>query len=227
MFEAFPALLPILIVSALLDSINPCAISVLLITLGFFIELGSESKKVKIIGFFYILGAYLTYFLIGLGILRVLTFFGIPNFFSLLAGGLMIVWGGIELSQNFFPRVKQLFKIPDFSHSQIAILIQRGTLPAVFALGSLVAMFEFPCTGGPYLSILALLRGQETYLAGLGYLLIYNLIFVSPLIAINLIAGNPLLLERVQKFRKKHSRTFSLISGVIFLILGIIIFLLN
>lgn len=63
---------PLIVISAAaMDSINPCAISVLLLTIGFLLSLGiSRNKKLKI-GLSYITGIFITYVLIGLEVLRV------------------------------------------------------------------------------------------------------------------------------------------------------------
>ena len=46
--------------------------------------------------------------------------------------------------------------------------MHQATLPAAFALGVVVGLCEFPCTGGPYLMILGLLHDRGTYTSGLG-----------------------------------------------------------
>src|SRR3989338_1370421 len=84
-------LFPLVAVSALLDSINPCAFSVLLITIAFLFSLGKPRKEVLALGASYIAGLYLTYFLIGLGILKALHLFGVPNFMGRLGATAVII----------------------------------------------------------------------------------------------------------------------------------------
>lgn len=212
--------LPTLVVAAFLDSLNPCAISVLLITIGFLVQLGFKARKVFITGFAYILGIYLSYLLIGIGILKTLNLFLFSNLIPIIAAGLFLAWGILEIVRVRFENINSFFLIPQFTHKSFATLIQKGTLPAVFLTGVLVALFEFPCTGGPYLSILVLLGEKETFLQGFGYLLLYNLIFVSPLFVIIFVAGNNLVINKIQNFRKAHFKQFRLISGIIFILLG-------
>src|SRR3989338_10922172 len=72
--------IPVLVMAAIVDSINPCAFSVLLLTIGFLLSLGKARRNVLTTGLSYVLGVFTVYILIGLFILRVLTLFGIPRF---------------------------------------------------------------------------------------------------------------------------------------------------
>src|SRR3989337_2067354 len=72
-------LLPLVAVAALIDSINPCAFSILILTIAFLFSLGKLRSSVLVIGSAYILGIFLVYMLIGLGILQVLHIFDTPT----------------------------------------------------------------------------------------------------------------------------------------------------
>ena len=86
--------LPVITAGALLDSINPCAISVLLLTLGFLISLEKSHREVLVIAGSYILGIFITYILIGLGVLQALSFFGIPRAITKF-GALILICTGV------------------------------------------------------------------------------------------------------------------------------------
>src|SRR3989344_5444483 len=62
-------LLPLVSIAALIDSVNPCAFSVLILTIAFLLGVGKLRSKILQIGGSYILGIFLVYILIGLGIL--------------------------------------------------------------------------------------------------------------------------------------------------------------
>ncbi|MBI2037129.1 MAG: hypothetical protein HYT14_02100, partial [Candidatus Liptonbacteria bacterium] len=51
-------LLPLVIVAALLDSINPCAFSILLLTVAFLFSLGRARGEILAIGGIYLLGIF-------------------------------------------------------------------------------------------------------------------------------------------------------------------------
>lgn len=219
-------LLPLVFVAALIDSINPCAFSILILTIAFLYTLGRSHSNILKVGAFYILGIFLIYILIGLGIMQTLQFFNVPHFMARLGATLLILWGLIELINEFFPKFPIKLKIPQSSHKMMAQLMEKGSVPTAFALGALVGACEFPCTGGPYLMVLGLLHDNATHLKGLAYLLFYNFIFVLPLIIILLIASDARFLEKVQKWKTEKTREMRFISSMTMILLGILIFIL-
>src|SRR3989338_4020683 len=190
-------LLPLVVVASLIDSINPCAFSILLVTIAFLFSLGRMRSSILTIGGFYIAGIFTVYVFIGLG--------------------------GINLINEFFPSFPIKLKIPDFTHKKIAQLVEKASLPTAFFMGALVGLCEFPCTGGPYLLVLGLLHDQGTYIKGLGYLLLYNIIFVLPLVLVLLMASDNSLLSKVQRWRKSNLSRMRLFSGIAMVTLGLII----
>lgn len=216
-------LLPLVAVAALLDSVNPCAFSVLLITIAFLFSLAKPRREVLRLGTSYIAGLFAAYFLIGLGILKVLHVFGVPHFMGRLGAALVLLFGVLNILAHFFPNIRWLPGIPPSAHRKMAALLERVSLPAIFLVGVLVALCEFPCTGGPYLMILGLLHDSQTYLSGFFYLLFYNLLFVSPLVVILLVASHPELLEKVNRWRKDETKKAKLFLGLSMVALGLII----
>jgi cytochrome c-type biogenesis protein len=218
------ALLPLLAVSAIIDSINPCAFSILLLTIAFLVSIGQLRNKVLLVGGMYVFGIFITYILIGLGILQTLMLFNTPNFMAKFGAILLIALGLINLINEFFPKFPIKLKIPAGAHKTMAQLIEKGSLPTAFLLGALVALCEFPCTGGPYLMVLGLLHDQATYVGGFGYLILYNVIFVLPLAIILLIASNKGLLGKVQAWQQSEKGQMRFISGLVMVALGVFIF---
>lgn len=220
--------LGILTSAALLDSINPCAISVLLLTIGFLMSLGKVRSEIYKISFVYILSLYLTYLFIGLGVLQALTFFGFTNAIARFGAAILAVTAIITLLGAVFPKFPIKLKMPDKSHGILARYIAKASYPSALVLGVLVGLFEFPCTGGPYLSILSLLHDKASMLEGLGYLLYYNLVFVSPLIVIVLVANSSVIVERLDNWRKKYTKRVDIVSSILMLLLaGVILFSVN
>lgn len=217
---------PLILVSALIDSVNPCAFSVLVLTIAFLFSIGQLRNGIMKVGGAYILGIFIVYILIGLGILETLSFFNIPNFMGKLGSALLILLGVIGLINFFFPRFPIKLKIPDAAHAKMAVLMEKASVPAAFALGGFVALCEFPCTGGPYLMILGLLHDTRTYLSGFGYLILYNLVFAAPLVLILGIAANETLLQKVQTWRKENIRGMHLWGGIAMVLLGLLIFVI-
>ncbi|MGC9047003.1 MAG: cytochrome c biogenesis CcdA family protein [Minisyncoccia bacterium] len=218
-------LFPIITIAALIDSINPCAISVLILTITFLFSLSSLRIKIFQIGFSYIIGIFIAYLLIGLSILSVFVIFQTPHFMSKIGAIIISVFGVLEVLEALIKSFPIKLKIPDKTHNKIAILIQKASIIPGFILGILVGVSGFPCVGGPYLMILGLLHDKSTLLIGLLYLIYYNFIFVLPLIIILLIASDRNVLTMIDTWRKNHTKLFRFIIGIIMIIFGIIMYL--
>jgi len=224
--SSFFDFLPIVIAAAVIDSINFCAFSVLLLTVAFLFSAGKLRSGIIKIGSFYIAGIFLVYILIGLGIMQTLHFFNIPHFMAKIGASVMILFGAINIISEFFPAFPIKLKIPASAHQKIAALIEKGSVPAAFFLGILTGLYEFPCTGGPYLMILGFLHDRVTYIKGAAYLLFYNMVFVLPLVITLFIASNETLLGKLRMWRENKNIRVKLLSGAAMIILGIIIFVL-
>jgi cytochrome c biogenesis protein CcdA len=151
-------LLPLVGVAALIDSINPCAFGILILTIAFLFSVGQSRAGILKIGGTYILGIFTVYILIGLGILQVLHLFNTPHFMARVGAALLIAVGAIDLLGGYFPRFPIKLSIPQSAHGKIAELMNKASIPTAFFLGVLVGLCEFPCTGGPYLMVLGLLN---------------------------------------------------------------------
>ncbi len=218
--------LPILVVAAIADSINPCAFSILILTIAFLMSMGKLRSKIFQIGGAYILGIFVIYILIGLGILQALHLFSTPHFMAKVGAILLVVLGGINIINEFFPNFPVKLRIPQAAHSKMAVLMEKASIPTAFILGGLVGLCEFPCTGGPYLMVLGLLHDRAMFVSGFGYLILYNLIFVLPLVVILLIASDKILLLKVQEWKKAETKKMRLWGGIAMVGLGLLIFFL-
>lgn len=218
-----PLFFSLVTVSSFIDSVNPCAFSVLLLTVAFLFSLKKSRKTILLIGATYILGIFLAYLFIGLGILQALTLFGIPNFVSKIGAWILILFGLTELLGHFFPAFPVRFRLPKSAHPRIAKFIEKGSLPSALLLGAFVGVFEFPCTGGPYLMILGLLHDSATSVRGFWYLLWYNAVFVLPLAIALYFSSDGGFLSRVEEWRKRNTGDMKLFSGIGMTLLGILI----
>ena len=216
--------LPVIAISALIDSINPCAISVLFLTITFLFSLGKNRKFVLLSGSVYILAIAIIYTLIGLGALQALSFLNVPNIMAKIGASILLLYSIIGLVNEFFPNFPIKLKIPESTHSTLAKVISKGSIPAFFILGSLVALFEFPCTGGPYLFVLTLLHDYTTFWKGFWYLIVYNIVFVLPLILILAFATNKIMIEKIDKLRRLETKKTRVILLLVLMTFGIIIF---
>ncbi len=218
--------LPVIAGAAIADSLNPCAFSILFLSVAFLMSLGKDRKFILAAGGLYIFGIALVYTLIGVGLLKVLSFFSIPNVIGTIGAWILVIYSVIGIVNELFPSFPIKLKIPTSSHETLGKRIHKATIPAAFILGILVGLFEFPCTGGPYLFVLSLLHDQATYWGGLGYLLIYNFIFVLPLIVILLVSTNRTVLDKVDLLRKLESKKSRIILDLALLAVGIFLLII-
>lgn len=219
-------LAPILVVAAIIDSINPCAFSVLLLTIGFLVSLGAIRKRILLVGLTYILGIFLIYLAIGLGLVQALQFFNTPHFMAKVGATIIMLFGAINIIGEIYPAFPIKLKIPKSAHSTMARLLEKGTYPTAFVLGLFVGLVEFPCTGGPYLLVLGLLHDNATFWSGFGYLMLYNLIFVLPLVVILALASDGKMLAKLQAWKSRESRFMKHWDSIAMIILGAAIFFL-
>ncbi len=217
-------LLPLVLISSLLDSVHPCSFSILLITIAFLFGMQMTRKKILQIGGTYIAGIFISYLFIGLGILKVLHLFNTPHFMGKLGSTLLIVFGILNLLNYLFPNFPVKMKIPSIAHKYMGGLMEKASFLAAFGLGLLVGICQFPCMGGPYLMVIGLLHDQVTYFSGFGYLFLYNFILIVPLVAVLFVSSEKTLLEKVEVWKKNNIGKVKLWTGLAMIIIGILIF---
>ncbi len=218
-------LLPLVLTSSLLDSVHPCSFSILLITIAFLFGLQMTRKKILQLGGLYIAGIFAAYLLIGLGLLKILHLFNTPHFMGKLGATLLIIFGIVNLINRFFPNVPIKLVLPSFVHRPMARLMEKTSMIAVFLLGALVGVCQFPCMGGPYLMVIGLLRDQVTYATGFWYLFLYNVILIVPLVLVLWFSADKSVVDKMQEWKRDNLSHVRLIAGVIMIGIGTLILL--
>jgi cytochrome c biogenesis protein CcdA len=213
--------IPLIVGSAAIDSINPCAIAVLIFLILYLMAV-KDRKKMLTIGLVYIFVVFLIYYSAGLGLLGFLQSIKITKFFFYFTAALSIVLGLINLKDVFWAGKGFSLAIPESKKELLNKYIKKATLPAAIILGVLVALFELPCTGGVYLAILSMLADQNTFLQAAVYLLLYNFVFVAPLLGILLSVYFGLPPQKVEQWRNENKKWMRLAIGLTLVALGLI-----
>jgi cytochrome c biogenesis protein CcdA len=99
----------------------------------------------------------------------------------------------------------------------------KATIASAIIVGALIGIYEFPCSGAIYLAVVSLLSTKANFFTGLAYLLIYNLMFVLPLILIFVLATNKITTEKYINFQEKNGRKLHLILAIFMIVLGLVI----
>ena len=221
--ESAALTIPILVGAAIIDSINPCAFGVLIFLLTYLFKTAQTQKKIFLHGFTYIVGVFLTYLIAGLLLLPVLQQFGrAATSIYLAVSILLIIFGLLEIKDFFWYGKGPSLAILPGAARRVEYYTQKvtGKLKTSFFLGVFVALVELPCTGAVYLGVLALvaLSGLQTNNAIL--LVIYNMIFVLPLVVILFLVRQGMESLRLEDWRKKYRRHMRLAIGLILIAMG-------
>jgi cytochrome c biogenesis protein CcdA len=216
--------IPLVIVSGLIDGFNPCAFSLLIFFISFLFTLKRGRLRVLGMGLTYILGVYLGYISIGVGLLRTVTLLGLQRPFALLGVALLALMGLLQI-RDAIGFEAPLLRFPRFAAPSYHRLVERATLPVAFALGVFVSLLEFPCSGSVYIGILILLASGVGFSSGLLYLILYNLMFVLPLLILLFLASNLEVLTRMDEWRAAQRRRMKLVSGFLLLTFAPLIWL--
>lgn len=217
------ALLPLVLTSGFLDGLNPCAFAVLLFFIAFLFSIRRTASTIWAMGLIYIAAIYLAYFLIGLGLMQAVTFAGEHHLMARIGSWLVIALGLINLKDYFFPQLPIHLRIPTIAHGTIQDWLRRATFPAAAVGGFLVGLCTFPCSGGIYVAIVGLLTARTTYWQGVGYLGLYNLMFVSPLLLILAGVGNRRVMHRIRLVEQSSRRWIRLATGLAMIAIGAVI----
>lgn len=217
--ESNNILVPV-ILGAVSNSLHPCAIAVLLLLLTFLYSIKKSKRTIILIGFSYILGVFLVYFLIGLGLLRAISLSSEPFFVAKIATIILLFLGLINIKDYFFPKLPIHLKIPDFTKGAIQSFMEKASIPSAFIVGALVGLCAFPCTGGIYTVIISTLATTASA-KFVFYLILYNFVFVLPLIMVVFLATNRNLLEKVEEMEHRNSRKLHLITGILMVAIAI------
>jgi cytochrome c biogenesis protein CcdA len=218
-------LLPAVVVTGLLDSVNPCAFAVILLLLAFLFTLRKARNQILKLGFVYIGMIFLVYFAIGLGLLGTVRLSDEPHFVARLGSWLLIGLGAINLVEHYFPRFPIKLHMPAFAGARARELIAKASLPATIGAGILVGLCTFPCSGGIYVAVITLLNAKTTLAWGVGYLALYNVMFVLPLIAILLATGNRVTAKAWAGWERHHALDIRLWYGLAMVTLGAVMLL--
>ncbi len=225
--EAAIPTLGVVVMTALIDSINPCAIGVLILLISVLLATRHSLKQMVFLGMIYILSVYIVYFSAGLGLLFVLSNLPlmITEYLS-IAVAMLIIFGGILEIKDYFWYGKWFsLTIPASYAKKLQHYSSRATLPGIILLGAFVSAVELPCTGGPYLAIITLLS-QYFDTKAFFFLILYNIIFVMPLVVIVLLVAAGKKLHEIKKWKQDNRGIMRLFIGLVLVAMGWLLMLI-
>lgn len=219
--------LAILIPAALADSINPCAFAILFVILTSIISQTGSKKQALKAWVAFCLSVFLSYYAVGLGIYKVLLISNSYVYMQIIAAWLAILVWLWNLKDYFWYGKYFTMEMPEKFKILSRKYIKKITSPTwAFFIGILLSLFLLPCTSWPYLTVLTYLASSDTSIQLIWYLylLIYNLIFITPFLAITfLIYFSVSDIAILREYREYYLREIHLVVWLLMLGLGLYI----
>ena len=242
--ERFKSLGVLAILSAgLIEGMNPCAIATLIFFISYLTMVGRKRKEILMAGMGFSASSFVTHLLLGFGILSFIQYFSFFPLFSRIVYlitfifslflGIFSLYDYIQLKKGRPSKMR--LQVPDFLKKRIHRIIRirsgefegneetqlaRLLIIAIF-IGFIVTLLQSTCTSQVYLPTLLFvtnipsLRGSAVF-----YLIIYNLIYIVPLLAIFGIVYWGVTSEQLSIFLQKRASTIKLLTAIFFFALA-------
>ena len=188
--------------AGILDGINPCAFATMIFFISYLAIARRKRRELLITGFAFTSSVFITYFLIGIGIFEFLNYLAFLETFTKFVYGIMgiftLILGFMSMGDYFRCRrgkAKEMrLQLPAFLKRKIHSTIRKGVglrryVLAAFITGFVVSVLELSCTGQVYLPTIVYATGiSQLRSSAYTYLLLYNLMFIVPLLVVFLLA---------------------------------------
>lgn len=211
----------LLIGAALADALNPCALAVLILLLA--TVMAAKGKNSALIsGLAFSFAIFSSYMMMGLGLYKAITAFSLPHYFSLAVAILAIIIGLANLKDVIWYGKVFIMEVPLNWRPKMQEILKKVTGP-VGALGAgyLVSLFLVPCASGPYIVLLGKLAEKVSTAKTIPLLILYNLVFVLPMIIITLaMYFGSTRMGKLEEWRKNNLRLLHAITAGLMLFIG-------
>lgn len=227
------------IAAGLLDGVNPCAFTTLIFLVSALAVAGKSRRQVLLLGLVYSAAVFATYFLIGLGFLSAVryaqSFLLVATIIRWILVGILAVFAALSLYDYVQLRrgetAKVLLQLPSALKKQIHASIRTrarsaALVASALVLGFLVTVFELACTGQIYLPTIVYSVRSGGQSSGYVYLLLYNIGFIAPLLAVFGMSFAGLGLKSLTNFFQRSVAAVKLAMAALFVILGVLTIML-
>lgn len=238
-FESFR--LETIAVAGLLDGINPCAFTTIVFLLSMLTYLGRSKRQLIIVGASFTLAVFLTYLCLGLGMFHAIKIFavngGVTTGLTLGIAAITIglgIWSLIDMIRmrgKNGAATKGTLGLPMAVKQRMHRVIREGLKTphlagGAFGVGCLVSVLESLCTGQVYLpTIMLVWRTTPLRLEAMGCLVLYNLMFIVPLVIMVVVTYYGVKSDRLGAVLRNHPGSFKAAMGALFIGLGTLLLL--
>jgi len=232
-FSSFSALT--VIGAGLIDGVNPCAFAGIIFFVSYLAVTKRKGKEILIVGAAFTTGIFLSYLLIGLGIfgfVRRLSF--IRAFSRIVYIATMVLCAALSLLSLYdYVKARQgksediTLRLPKPLQARLHKTIRQSSKAqsfawAAFVTGFLVSFLEFACTGQVYLPTIIFVTGVPALRAhAVSYLVLYNLLFIAPLVVIFLLTYLGTTWQQLNRFLETNMATLKLLTAGLFALLAV------
>ena len=227
-----------IIFAGLLDGVNPCAFATIIFFVSYLLFLGRRRRDIVFMAISFITAVFLAYFLIGVGAYNILNYLAghdiVARIIFMCFGIIALVLGLLSLRDFVYARQgkldKMILQLPLGIKQRIHRGIKErtavgGIVVGSFVAGLIVSFLEFGCTGQIYLPTITFMISRTGWqLKPLLTLLIYNVMFVLPLILISVLAV-VISTGKIAKSLSNRIPTIKLLTALLFFVLGILLIL--
>jgi len=207
---------PTVLVSGVADGFNPCAFALLVLFATYTLTLvnsvtsdGSPTlearRRLLGAGSLYVGAVWVTYFVIGVGLLSFLGWLGRDHLVTRVAVIVALVMALWMLKDVLLPGVGPSMIAPAGTHGRMQRAMERGGLAGMLIAGVLVGICTVPCSGAIYLDIVAVLHASGGGLTGIALLALYNIAFIVPLLGLLLAVSDQRVLGKLGRWNRSNS----------------------
>lgn len=228
--------IPAVLAAGVADGFNPCAFALLVLFATYTLTLvnavtasGTPTlearRRLLGAGSLYVGAVWVTYFVIGLGLLSFLGWMGQDHLVARVASILALLMALWMLKDVFLPGVGPSMIAPGGTHGRMTRAMERGGLTGMLLAGVLVGICTVPCSGAMYLQITAVLHASGGGPTGFALLALYNIAFIVPLLVLLLAVSNRRVLGQLGRWNRANSRWIkaSLALAVIVMSFGLMV----
>ncbi|HSG87210.1 MAG TPA: cytochrome c biogenesis protein CcdA [Candidatus Limnocylindrales bacterium] len=207
---------PAVLAAGVADGFNPCAFALLVLFATYTLAMvnavtadGSPTREARSrllgAGSLYVGAVWITYFVIGLGLLGFLGWLGQDHLVVRVASIVALLMALWMLKDVFLPGVGPSMMAPAGTHGRMQRAIERGGLGGMLLAGVLVGICTVPCSGAIYLDIVAVLHASGGGPSGVALLALYDIAFILPLVVLLVAVSDRRVLGQLGRWNRTHS----------------------
>ncbi len=229
----------IIIGMGLIDGINPCAFATIIFLISYLAYAKKTKRETLIIGTIYTIAVFVTYFSAGFVFYSVIDAFSGYSIVSLIIKiisiAMVVILAALTL-KDFINALRGDFgdmtlTLSDNMKKRIHNVIRDkvkfgGIVISSIIIGIVVSFFELACTGQVYVPTVLLIINEKTMASDVRFialmkLLVYNIAFIIPLVAIFLISYFGVTSNALQKFLQKNTALIKFLLLLLFVGLSV------